>query len=98
MIDTKDVKEKQNGERLHSRVLARGPAAFREIRARLVFSRENAASQRAVTHHADLVLLADGRLLPSIIVCIDDRQLSADQDIPLRDGNQVMLLSAISGG
>ncbi len=47
---------------------------------------------------ADLVLLADGRLLPSIIVCIDDRQLSADQDIPLRDGNQVMLLSAISGG
>jgi len=47
---------------------------------------------------ADLVLMPDGHLLPSIIVCIDDQQRSAGQDIPLQDGNQVMLLSAISGG
>lgn len=47
---------------------------------------------------ADLVLMADGRLLPSIIICIDDQQRSADPEIPLQDGNQVMLLSAISGG
>ena len=46
----------------------------------------------------DLVLMKDGNLLPSIIVCIDDQQSSAQQDVPLEDGNQVMFLSAISGG
>ena len=47
---------------------------------------------------SDLVLMGDGVLMPSMIVCIDDRQMPASQDIPLQDGNQVMFLSAISGG
>ena len=58
----------------------------------------NQLTQQHGSSFTDLALMEDGELLPSIIVCIDDQQLSAKQDLSLQDGNQVMFLSAISGG
>lgn len=46
----------------------------------------------------ELVLDARGQLLPNLIVCVNDRQVSRPQEFGLRPGNQVLLLSAISGG
>lgn len=41
----------------------------------------------------------NGRFLPSLIICINDQQCSGDVlQQPLTDGDQVALVSAISGG
>jgi molybdopterin converting factor small subunit len=45
-----------------------------------------------------LVLDAQGQLLPNIILCVDDQQVTAADRHVLHDGAQVTLLSAISGG
>ena len=41
---------------------------------------------------------SDGKLLPSIIVCINDQQVDANDDPELQADCQVTFLSAISGG
>ena len=45
-----------------------------------------------------LVVDDQGRLLPSILPCVDDQQVAADEDPELRPGGSVTFLSAISGG
>ena len=47
---------------------------------------------------ADLVYAGDGRLLPSILLCLGDNQIEASYADPLEDGDVLTLLSAISGG
>jgi molybdopterin converting factor small subunit len=53
------------------------------------------------THGAtfrDLVLENEGRLLPSILLCVGDQQVDIDTVSALKDGDEVTILSAISGG
>ena len=45
-----------------------------------------------------LVLTVEGNLLPSILLCVGDRQVDPDDPDPLPDGSTVTFLSAISGG
>lgn len=44
------------------------------------------------------VLTGDGRLLPSILLCVDEQQFDAEDPTPLPDGSTITFLSAISGG
>jgi molybdopterin converting factor small subunit len=45
------------------------------------------------------VALTDaGELLPSILICVGEEQIGHDMAHPLNDGDEVTLLSAISGG
>ena len=46
----------------------------------------------------DLVLDSQGRPLPSILLCVGDQQIRADTAGDLKEGDQVTILSAISGG
>ena len=46
----------------------------------------------------DLVYADDGRLLPSILLCLGDNQIDPSYADPLQDGDVITLLSAISGG
>ncbi len=39
-----------------------------------------------------------GDLLPSVLLCLGDEQISIDHASPLSDGAELTLLSAISGG
>ena len=52
--------------------------------------------------HADsfrpFVFTPEGKLGPSILVCVDDHQVDPASEHPLPDGADVTLLSAISGG
>ena len=41
---------------------------------------------------------SDGELLPSILLCLGNEQISIDHPAPLSDGDELILLSAISGG
>ena len=55
----------------------------------------------AETHGAvfrDLALDDQGRPLPSILLCIGDQQVDNDSTSKLKDGDEVTILSAISGG
>ena len=58
--------------------------------------------QQLVVKHAEtfsrLVLDSNGNLLPSILLCVDDEQVSGDLSTALADGSVVTFLSAISGG
>ena len=45
-----------------------------------------------------LVLDSSGKLLPSILLCIDDQQIDVTDRRILNDGTVVTFLSAISGG
>ena len=45
-----------------------------------------------------LVIDANGQLLPSILLCVDDEQISPDDNPVLSSGDSVTFLSAISGG
>jgi molybdopterin converting factor small subunit len=47
---------------------------------------------------ADLVFGADNQLLPSVLLCVGDDQIDPNKHHPLKDGDVVTLLSAISGG
>ena len=55
-------------------------------------------TQRYPDAFGRLVVAVDGRLMPSILPCIDDEQISPDDDPVLEAGSSVTLLSAISGG
>ena len=46
----------------------------------------------------ELVFSADGALLPSLLLCVGDEQLTSPAEQSLGDGDVVTLLSAISGG
>ncbi len=46
----------------------------------------------------DLVLDASGQLRPSILLCIGDAQADADPGVALGEGDEVTIVSAISGG
>jgi len=41
---------------------------------------------------------SEGELLPSILLCLGNEQISIDHASLLSDGDELMLLSAISGG
>jgi molybdopterin converting factor small subunit len=45
-----------------------------------------------------LVFTVEGNLLPSILLCVGDRQVDPHDADPLLDGATVTFLSAISGG
>lgn len=45
-----------------------------------------------------LVVDERGKLMPSILLCVDDQQISPCPETTLEDGASVMFLSAISGG
>ncbi len=46
----------------------------------------------------ELGLDKQGRLLPSILLCVGDQQLDSDGDVELQGGEEVTILSPISGG
>ncbi len=46
----------------------------------------------------DMILDGSGRLLPSVLVCIGDAQTEPDIRTRLNEGDDITLLSAISGG
>ena len=46
----------------------------------------------------DLVFQGPGELNPSILVCVGDKHIGSDRSYALQDGDQVTLLSVISGG
>jgi molybdopterin converting factor small subunit len=54
------------------------------------------------TRHAaafeSLVVDDQGRLLPSILLCLGDEQVAVDHPDELSDGDTLTLLTAISGG
>lgn len=54
--------------------------------------------ERHAEQFEELVLDDGGELLPSILLCVDDQQVAADDAIELTDGATVTFLSAISGG
>ncbi len=54
--------------------------------------------QRHAEPFRQSVVMADGQLLPSILLCVDDRQVDPDDPTPLSDGSTITFLSAISGG
>ncbi|MDP7266717.1 MAG: MoaD/ThiS family protein [Pirellulales bacterium] len=41
---------------------------------------------------------SEENLLPSVLLCLGDEQISIDHASPLSDGDELTLLSAISGG
>ncbi len=45
-----------------------------------------------------LVLGSDGQILPSILLAVNDQQILDPANQPLASGDEVMILSAISGG
>lgn len=47
---------------------------------------------------SQFVLNGEGQLLPSIILCVGEEQIAPGDATPLRDGDTVTFLSAISGG
>jgi hypothetical protein len=55
-----------------------------------------AGRHEAVFHR--LVVDNNGRLLPSILPCVDDEQISLEDNPVLTSGSSVTFLSAISGG
>ena len=46
----------------------------------------------------DLVFQGPGELSPSILVCVGDKHIGNNPSYLLREGDQVTLLSVISGG
>ncbi len=67
-----------------------GPCQFADLLQRLI-DRHPVEFQR-------LVVDESGKLLPSILLCIDDQQVSPRLETTLDDGASVTFLSAISGG
>ena len=55
-------------------------------------------SQRHGKPFDDLVFQGSGELNPSILVCVGDKHIGNDPSYSLQDGDQVTLLSIISGG
>ena len=45
-----------------------------------------------------LVLGADGRLAPAVLLFVDERQVRWEQAAELVDGSQLLLASAVAGG
>jgi molybdopterin converting factor small subunit len=67
-----------------------GPCTASELAARLA-ARHGDALRR-------LLLAADGRLSPVILVFVGDAQAGPDERLALKDGDVVTLLSPIAGG
>ena len=53
-------------------------------------------------HHPEAleeyVLNARDQLQPSVLLCVGDRHVGSDLSVPLQDGEEVTILSVISGG
>jgi molybdopterin converting factor small subunit len=47
---------------------------------------------------ARLLCDADGRLQPTVLICLGDRQVRLGDPTPVTDGDQVTLLAPMSGG
>ncbi len=47
---------------------------------------------------ASLLLTADGRLSSGVLLAVGARQVPADEPLPLRDGDEVLVMPAVSGG
>ncbi len=58
----------------------------------------DALRQRHASVFSELVSDAKGRLLPSMIICVDDEQIDASSETVIQAGSTVTFLSAISGG
>jgi len=58
--------------------------------------------QRLAHRHGDafrqVAFANDGELQPALMICVNDEHLLDPSDYFLRDGDEVMILSAISGG
>lgn len=55
-------------------------------------------SQRYGKPFDDLIFRGPGEWNPSILVCVGDKHIGNDPSYALQDGDQVTLLSVISGG
>ena len=58
----------------------------------------SALAKRYPREFSQLVLDGQQRLLPSILLCVNDQQVEFSHEVPLADGDTLTLLSAISGG
>ena len=67
-----------------------GPCQFADLLQRLI-DQHPAEFQR-------LVVDESGKLLPSILLCVDEQHVSPSPEMTLDDGASVTFLSAISGG
>ena len=55
-------------------------------------------SQRHGARFRNLMVDGQGKLLPSILLCLGDEQAIDGTSLRLSDGDEVTILSAISGG
>ena len=55
-------------------------------------------AERHGASFSDLVLDGEGGLLPSVLIGIDEQQVNVAEDPELHEGQEVVFLSAISGG
>ncbi|MCE9529979.1 MAG: MoaD/ThiS family protein [Planctomycetes bacterium] len=47
---------------------------------------------------ASLLLAVDGSLSTSVLLAIGDRQVGPGEDVALREGDEILVISPISGG
>ena len=55
-------------------------------------------TQRHGEAFSKYVLDEQGNLLPAVVICLNDEQVSLGDNAPLTEGASVMFLTAISGG
>jgi molybdopterin converting factor small subunit len=67
-----------------------GPCTASELAARLAAGHGDALRR--------LLLGADGRLSPIILVFLGDSQVGPGEPLPLKDGDVITLLSPVAGG
>ncbi len=45
-----------------------------------------------------LLLTSDGQLSGSVLIAVGDRQLTAQQDVQLSEGDEILVIPPVSGG
>lgn len=58
----------------------------------------SALAERHGERFREIVLDANGKLRPSVLVCLGDEQLDASLQAMVKPGDELTILSAISGG
>jgi molybdopterin converting factor small subunit len=57
-----------------------------------------AVARRRGDRFAEALLGADGTLRTSVLLFVGDRQIASGEDVALKDGDEITLLSPIGGG
>jgi molybdopterin converting factor small subunit len=55
-------------------------------------------ADRHGTSLRNVLLTVDGRIQPALLLFVGDTQLAANDDVPLTDGDEVLVMTPIAGG